>query len=217
MKEPRVPESPLENEHFNFQLKNSNSEANDDSLLVDSSSSLSPEHLKAQNIPHSPNNSSLHLSRAQLSIAIRHTRQSARQRLIRTISKIVVHTDRITIIRAVERLVTAHKDVGLDEDLCTIACVDAVVDSREVRVENVACAEADGGRARVDVEPVVVVLCDAEMAGVFVAVGVGMTDQRCFPVIVNVAIRDGNVVGGVGELGKCESRGHIQTAKDLRR
>jgi hypothetical protein len=38
------------------------------------------------------------------------------------------------------------------------------------------------------------------VSGVFGAVGVAVADEGCFPVIVNVGVGDGDIVGGVGEL-----------------
>lgn len=38
-------------------------------------------------------------------------------------------------------------------------------------------AEADGRQSRVDVGPVIVVVCDVQMARVFVRVAIGMPDE----------------------------------------
>jgi hypothetical protein len=47
---------------------------------------------------------------------------------------------------------------------------------------------------------VVVVLGDAEVAGILGAVGVGVADERGLPVVVDVAVGDGDEVSGVGEV-----------------
>jgi hypothetical protein len=55
-------------------------------------------------------------------------------------------------------------------------------------------AKADGWRARVDVVPVVVVVGDAEVSGVFNTVGVGVADQRCLPVVMGEGVGDRDIV-----------------------
>lgn len=65
-----------------------------------------------------------------------------------------------------------------------------------------ASAKADRWGTRVDVVPVVIVLGDTEVAGVFRSVAVAVSDQVGLPVVVDVAVRDGDVVSSMGELGK---------------
>lgn len=60
--------------------------------------------------------------------------------------------------------------------------------------------EADGRCAGVDVVPVVVVLGDSQVSGIFGAVGVAVANQRCLPVVVDVAVGDCDEVCGVGEI-----------------
>ena len=54
--------------------------------------------------------------------------------------------------------------------------IDAVTDVFVVVVVQVAGTEAERRTTRVDVVPVVVVVSDAEVAGVFIAVAVGVAD-----------------------------------------
>lgn len=74
-----------------------------------------------------------------------------------------------------------------------------IVDLVKVAVVDVARTETDGRCARV-VVPVVVVLGYVQVAGVLGTVGVGVPDQRGFPVVVDVTVGDGYEVCGVGEL-----------------
>lgn len=62
-------------------------------------------------------------------------------------------------------------------------------------------AEAEGRSTRVDVRPVVVGVGDAQVAGVFFFVAVAVPDEGGLPVVVDVAVADGDIVGSVGELG----------------
>lgn len=62
------------------------------------------------------------------------------------------------------------------------------------------CSEADRRSARVDVIPVVVVVGDAEMSGVFGTVGVRVAYQRCLPVVVEEGVGNRDVVCGVSEV-----------------
>lgn len=63
-----------------------------------------------------------------------------------------------------------------------------------------ACSEANGGSTGVDVVPVVVSISNAEVSSVFVAVAVRVANQGSFPVVVKECVRDGDIVGSVGEL-----------------
>lgn len=93
------------------------------------------------------------------------------------------------------------KGSRLDEGLGTHAGVDArggeVLVQRVVDVEG---AEADAGVARVDVDPVVVGVGDAEVAGVLVGVAVRVADEGALPVVVEVRVGDGDIVRGVGHV-----------------
>lgn len=63
-----------------------------------------------------------------------------------------------------------------------------------------ACSEANGGGAGVDVVPVVVCISNAEVSSVFISVAVRVADQGSFPVVVKECVRNGDIVGSVGEL-----------------
>lgn len=116
------------------------------------------------------------------------------------ITEVVVPSDSVSVISGVEGLLAALPHVALDQHLGALTGVDAVADVQVVVVVKVACTEAEGGTARVQVVQVVVVDGDAEVAGVFVAVAVGVAVQHGLPVVVDKGVGDGYVVGGVGEL-----------------
>ena len=61
-------------------------------------------------------------------------------------------------------------------------------------------AEAQEGHAALDIGPEVVGVGDVEVASVFGAVAVVMTDERCLVVVVEVRVADGQVVGAVAEV-----------------
>lgn len=63
-------------------------------------------------------------------------------------------------------------------------------------------AEAERGAARVEVGEVVGGVGDGQVALVFGAVGVGVPDERRFPVVVQVGVGDGDEVSGVGDVEK---------------
>lgn len=140
------------------------------------------------------------LSGSNKVIVIRHASQVTLLGRVLAIAKVIVLRNRVSIIGRVQRLLGVDPLVRLDEQLRALAGVDAVADLLEVVVVQVAGAEAEGRAARVQVVPVVVGEGDAEVALVFVAVAVRVADQRGFPVVVDVGVGDGHVVGGVGEL-----------------
>lgn len=63
-----------------------------------------------------------------------------------------------------------------------------------------ASAESVRGTTAVDVVPVVVGVRDDQVASVLVRVAVRVADQRCLPVVVDVRVRHGHVVTGVGDV-----------------
>ena len=107
------------------------------------------------------------------------------------------------LVRVTENdgLLGADKAGGLDEDLCAETGVDGRVD--EVLVEvvvDMGGAEADGRAAGVDVGPAVVGVGDGQVAGVLARVGVGVSDERALPVVVEEGVGEGDPVGGVGDI-----------------
>lgn len=69
----------------------------------------------------------------------------------------------------------------LDEHLGAHAGVDAGNAAAVARAVDVAGAEADRGKARVDVDEGVVVVCYTELAGVFASVAVRVANERALP------------------------------------
>lgn len=63
-----------------------------------------------------------------------------------------------------------------------------------------ASAEANGGSARVDVAPVVVVLGHSQVSSVFIAVGVAVANEGGLPVVVNIRVGNGDEIRSMGEL-----------------
>lgn len=61
-------------------------------------------------------------------------------------------------------------------------------------------SETKGWRARIDVIPEIVILRDPEVALVFVAIVVRVSDQRRLPVVVEEGVGNRDEVGGVSEL-----------------
>jgi hypothetical protein len=166
---------------------------------------IHPAHLsepssKRQSLTSLPNNSRLNLAGTKQTVLVRHTVKRTRESRILRAPKVIILAHSIARISRIQRLARANKLVRLDEHLGAVAGVDAVGDALEVAVVDVAGAEADRRGARVDVAPVVVGVGDAQVALVFGAVVVAVAYQRGFPVVVDVAVGDGYVVGGVGEL-----------------
>ena len=63
-------------------------------------------------------------------------------------------------------------------------------------------AEAERRAARVEVLEVIVGIGNGQVALIFGAVGVGVADQRCLPVVVQEGVGNGNEVGSVGNIQK---------------
>ena len=84
--------------------------------------------------------------------------------------------------------------------MSSITSVDAINNLIVVVVENVSGTETKRWATGVDVVPVVVVVCDAEVSSVFGGVGVGVANEGCLPVVVDVGVGDSDKVGGVGEI-----------------
>jgi hypothetical protein len=146
----------------------------------------------------SANNSSLDSSRLkELRNLVRDLGQGALGSSVLAVTKVVALGNSVTTVGTVERLLGLDPDVVLDEELGTLARVDAIGDVLVVVVVEVASSEAERRATRVDVEPVVVVVGDGQVALVFAAVAVRVADQRALPVVVHEAVGDGDVVSGV--------------------
>lgn len=165
------------------------------------SSSILSYRLKAQRRARSAHNRIPHSTRPEQPILIRHAIQVALRRRILFATKVIIALDGAAlIVNAVQRLLDVDKHVALDEDLAGATHVDRVADIVVVVVEDVAGAEAEGWAARVQVRPVVVRVGDFQVARVFVGVAVGVSDQRGFPVVVDVVVAEGDEGGGVGDV-----------------
>lgn len=115
-------------------------------------------------------------------------------------TEVVARLDGEARVGGVESLLGSREDVVLDEELGTLACVDAVRDVLVVVVEEMAGAEAERWAAGVDVLPVVKSVGDSEVTLVLGAVGVGVANERTLPVVVEVGVGDGDVVCSVGNI-----------------
>ena len=74
-----------------------------------------------------------------------------------------------------------------------------VVVALEVVVIDVAVTEAEGGSARVQVLPVVAVECHGD-SGVLSSVAVRVTDKRCLPVVMEVAVCHSDTCAAMGNV-----------------
>lgn len=61
-------------------------------------------------------------------------------------------------------------------------------------------SESERRTTGVDVGPVVVGVGHTEMANVLITVAVGVTDERCFVVVMELGVRDSDEVGSVGDI-----------------
>lgn len=156
--------------------------------------------LEVQSLTSCTNDAALNVARPKQSVLVRHRCQATCLGCVLTVAKVVVFCHRISVISRVQRLVATYECARLNEDLGFVAGVDAVVDFLKVTVVDVTSAEADGRGARVDVVPVIVALGDVQVARILVAIAVGMTDQRCLPVIVDESTGDGYVVRCMSDL-----------------
>jgi hypothetical protein len=162
-------------------------------------------HFSAQlkSIASRANNSSLHLRRAKKRIAVRNTRKSTPGRLISSTVQDQIPCNSIANLLRINRQNTSldvleHR--ALDKHLSAHARVDSRRTSIKDRVENVPSAEAEQRHAAVDVLPVVVSVCDAQLALVLGAVAVAVPDERGFEVIVEVRVADGQVIRSMAEV-----------------
>lgn len=164
---------------------------------------LQPSRLEAKSVSCNAHNCVLDVGASQFGIAVWNALKCASEGLVGATSKVVVDRNGISGISGVQRLITANKYVGFNKDLSTIAGVDPIVHGIEVAVVEVASAEADRWCAGVDVFPVVVVLSDAEMSGILGSVAITVSDEIGLPVVVNVGVRDSDIISSMSELKRC--------------
>jgi hypothetical protein len=137
---------------------------------------------------------------AKLGVAVWHSLEGTGQSSVAGSSEVVVDRDGISRVRRVKSLGGSNENVRLNKDLSAITGIDSIRNGIEVGVEEVAGTEADGWCAGVNVVPVVVILRNAEMSGVLTSVGIGVPDQRCLPVVMDIGVRDGDVVCSMSEI-----------------
>ena len=81
----------------------------------------------------------------------------------------------------------ASEDIALDENLIVAAGVDGLVEKVDIEiVVDVLVAEAAGWPAGSFVAPVVVVVCNVEMALIYISQCVAVSYERALPVVVEV-------------------------------
>lgn len=159
--------------------------------------------LEGKSVTGSTDNSSLDLrSLKQARDGVRSLSQRALLSLVLCTSKVVTRLNRETSIGGVQSLLGVDEDIVLNKQLRALASIDTIGNAIVVVVEEVASAEAERGTARVEVLEVVVGIGDGQMALVLSAVGVGVADQRCLPVVVQEGVGNGNEVGSVGNIQK---------------
>lgn len=156
--------------------------------------------LKAEGVTCDANNSGLNLGRSKLGIAIRKSIKGSSKSSIGRSTKVIINTDSITSIRAIQRLAGSRPCSALNKDLSSITCVDTIGNVQEVAVKDVAGTKAEGWGTGVDVAPVVVIVGDAQVTGILGTVAVRVADERSLPVVVDVRVGDCDEVCGVGEV-----------------
>lgn len=114
-------------------------------------------------------------------VAVWHAGERTLERCVGGAAEVVALLDGVAGVGAVKRLLAAGENVVLDEQLGTLAGVNAVGDGLVVIVVDVAGAEAEAGAAAVDIGEVVVVVGDGQVALVLGAVVVGVSDERALP------------------------------------
>lgn len=139
---------------------------------------------------------------SNLSILVRNGLDISNLGSVLATPEVVIDRDGESAIGAVERLLGVLPGVGLDEDVGSLAGVDAVRDAQKVVVIYVTGSEAEGWAAGVDVEEIVVGVGHAEMSFVLASIGVGVADQGCLPVVVEEAVGDGDEITSVGHVKK---------------
>jgi hypothetical protein len=127
--------------------------------------------------PYISNNVSLSARGSSQAVRVRHRADSSSQSSILSITEVVSRGNRISLVGRVQGFVDIRKDVVLHEQLCSIAGVDAVVDTLIVVVVDMAGSETERRGTRVQVLPVVVHVGHCQVAGIFVAVVVAVTDE----------------------------------------
>jgi len=173
-------------------------------------------------------NSSLNVGRAKKSVLVRNSLQSTSVDGVCSGAEIDVvdggETDGIGV-GGFDGLGDAGEGGGLDEDFGAHAGVEAgggglgvlavgvlaLIRQRfeggdwmawggKVLLEDVGSSETDGWATRVDVLEVVVGVCDDQVSGILISVGVRVADEGCLEMVVEVGVGDGDVVGGVGDV-----------------
>jgi hypothetical protein len=157
-------------------------------------------HLEDEGLTSSTNHSSLDVGRAKQLVVVGNRFQGSSLSSVLSAAEVVVLGHSIARVGRVEGLLAVNEGVGLNKKLGALAGVDAVGDVQVVVVVDVASTEAEGRTTRVDVVPVVVVLGDAQVTGVLIAVAVRVTDQGGLPVVVDEGVGHSDEVGSVGKL-----------------
>lgn len=164
------------------------------------SPSLQFSRLEGESCTSNTNNGSLDVAAAKESVAVRNSLESSGKGGVGRTSEVIVSGVSIASIGGVERVGDTREYIRLNEELSAITGVDAVVGVQEVAVDDMAGSEAVRWRTRVDVVPVVVGIGDGQMARILVAIAVRVTDERGLPVVVDVAVGDGDIVASVGDI-----------------
>lgn len=144
---------------------------------------------------------------------------TASQSSLNAAEVVILDSSAASAVNRVDSLLCTGPDIVLNESLCTLADVDTIRDVLEDVVEDVGSAEAQRWSTRVDLLPVIVDVCDVHLAGVLSGVVVGVADERCLVVVVELAVADRNPVDGVGQIEEAVvevlAAGHVARKVDV--
>lgn len=159
------------------------------------------DYLEGKSVTGSADNSSLNSRCFDQGVLVWNRLESSCRGGVLRSPEVVASGDSSSIIHAVESLAgLASPDVVLNKDLGAGSGVDSIRDVLVVVVEQVTSAETERWSTGVEVEPVVAGIGDVELAGVLSCVAVGVSNERCLPVVVDLAVGDGDEVSRVGSI-----------------
>jgi hypothetical protein len=85
-----------------------------------------------------------------------------------------------------------NKDAALNQDLSSISGIDSSIHAIEIGVVDVASTISQARGATANVVPVVVVLSNVKMSGIFCGIVVAMANEGRLPVVMEIDIGNGN-------------------------
>lgn len=129
-----------------------------------------------------------------------HTCKSSDESLVGSTTEVVAGSIGISAVGGVQGTVDVREDVVLNQKLSALTSIDTIITRLEVVVDNMAGTKAERWCTGVKVFPVVMFVGNSQMAFVLSRIGVRVTNKRCLPVVVEIAVRNCDPIATVGNV-----------------